>query len=331
SATHNGTLTARIAASGVNSVVSYTSGNGGTYLKQTIASTGVTGLTATLEAGTLANGSGTLTYFITGTPSANGTASFALSIGGQSCTLNRMVNFGVTGITAHSCGATNVHNPTIQYGTMTDQQGNIYRTVQIGTQTWMAENLRTTVYRNLTPIENGLDNTVWASDVTGAYCNFYNNPSTDCPYGKLYNWYAVKNTNQLCPTGWHVPTDAEWNVLIANLDPSYNPTGLGLGSNSSTAGGKMKSTGTQYWLSPNTGATNSSGFSGLPGGYRSGLGPFTDRNVVIDYTQFADGIWWSSTERVSGLYRYLRYNSGDVTRDDSGGKNDGLSVRCLRD
>jgi uncharacterized protein (TIGR02145 family) len=306
----------------VSSAIPYTGGNGGTYTSQSVSSTGVTGLTATRAAGTLLSGSGSVTYTITGTPSTSGTASFAISLGGQSCTLTRTVTSGtVAGITAHICGATNVHNGAVTYGTMTDQEGTQYRTVTIGTQTWMAENLRTTKYRNNTPILNLTNGFEWTSNTTGAYCSYLNRTTNDCPYGKLYNWYAVNNTNQLCPIGWHVPTDAEWNVLIANLDPSYDPTIIG--SQSTTAGGNMKSTGTQYWLSPNFGATNSSGFSGLPGGYRDSDGPF----VAIG----ENGIWWSSTKRSTTIAWFLlSYSVGGVTRGVAN-EAEGFSVRCLRD
>jgi uncharacterized protein (TIGR02145 family) len=230
-------------------------------------------------------------------------------------------NYATKGITAHSCGAANVHNSTVAYGTMMDQEGNQYRTIQIGDQTWMAENLRTTKYRNNEPILNLTDNTQWANNTTGAYCSYNNNTANDCPYGKLYNWYAVNNANQLCPTGWHVPADAEWNILIANLDPSYKPTEIGVQSD--IASGKMKSTGTQYWLSPNTGATNSSGFSALPGGFRTGLGSFSGLEPCF---------FWSSTQfnTPNAWSRLLFSDNGNLIREFYN-KVDGQSVRCLRD
>jgi uncharacterized protein (TIGR02145 family) len=185
----------------------------------------------------------------------------------------------------------------------------------------MAENLRTTKYRNSTLIQNiTTNNTEWQNNTSGAWSYYNNDVNNNVPYGKLYNWYAVNNTNQLCPTGWHVPTDAEWNILITNLDPSYNPTFTA--SVSTIAGGKMKSTG--YWISPNTGATNSSGWSGLPGGGRGSTGAF---EAIGFY-----GSWWSSTEAstTDAWYRYMLYNNGDVTRFP-GNKALGFSVRCLRD
>jgi uncharacterized protein (TIGR02145 family) len=226
---------------------------------------------------------------------------------------------GLTGITAHSCGADSVHNPAKTYGTMTDQQGNVYKTIVIGNQEWMAENLRTTVYRNGNAIANVTDGNQWAGLTTGAWCYYENNSDSanggqyDCPYGKLYNWYAVADARNVCPTGWHVPTDAEWTTLTTFL------------GGVSIAGGKMKSTGTQYWLSPNQDATNESGFSGLPGGFRDGFnGDFYD---VGDY-----GNWWSSSESstASALYNNQVYSNGNAGGDGYN-KRGSFSVRCLRD
>jgi uncharacterized protein (TIGR02145 family) len=314
SATNSGTLTQGVAASGVSSSVPYTGGNGGTHGGQTVNSTGVTGLTATLTAGTFANGSGSLTYTITGTPVSSGTASFALSIGGQTCTLTRTVNAnGQTGITAHTCGATNVHNPAKTYGTMTDQQGNVYKTIVIGTQMWMAENLKTTIYRNGDAIANAdtIDDAQFANLTTGAWC-FYNYSQYDCPYGKLYNWYAVADPRNVCPTGWHVPTHAEWTTLTSFL------------GGEEVAGDKLKSTGTQYWYLPNTDANNESGFSGLPGGNRP--------DVDLAGSPGADGRWWSSTESsaTSAWHLYLLVNDAEFMMFPVD-KHYGLSVRCIKD
>jgi len=110
----------------------------------------------------------------------------------------------VTGVTSHTCGAASVHNPSVAYGSLTDQDGNIYRTVQIGTQTWMAENLRTTKYQNGQSINSITEKAKWNGLTTGAFASYDYTQSYDCPYGKLYNWYAVNNPNKLCPSGWHV-------------------------------------------------------------------------------------------------------------------------------
>jgi uncharacterized protein (TIGR02145 family) len=310
SSTNNGTLAAGASASGVSSSVPYTGGNGGTHNGQSVTSTGVTGLTATLPAGSFANGSGSLTYTITGTPSGAGTANFALNVGGQSCTLSRAVD---------SAGGGIVSNP----GAGVTFGGYTYATVVLGNgQEWMAENLRTTTYANGDPIPNVTDGNAWIQLTTGAWAHYENNASYENPYGKLYNWYAVADPRNVCPAGWHVPTDAEWNTLVGYLDPTYYPNANG--SQSVTAGGKMKSTGMQYWIL-NEGATNESGFSGLPGGGRN----LDNGNF---YSLGSYGYWWSASE--SGAeFAWFRYLTNDDAVIGRGSIYDryGFSVRCLRD
>jgi uncharacterized protein (TIGR02145 family) len=225
-----------------------------------------------------------------------------------------------TGTTIHTCGAPNVHNPDLTYGSMTDQEGNVYKTIVIGTQEWMAENLNTSIYHNGDVIPTGLSNADWENTINtqqGAWAYYNNDASYACPYGKLYNWYACVDARQLCPLGWHVPTDAEWSVLTSYLG------GEGV------AGGKMKTTGTieaatGLWYSPNTGATNSSGFSGAPGGVRSGSGGYVNIGNI--------GYWWSSSEYVTNLAwgRGSDYDDGDALQSNDY-KHVGYSVRCLRD
>ena len=159
-----------------------------------------------------------------------------------------------------------------------DADGNSYGTVTIGNQTWMAENLKTTKYKDGTAIPNVTVDAAWAALTSGAYCYYKNNVGTDygATYGALYNWYAV-NTGNLCPTGWHVPTTAEWTTLTDYLG------GL------SVAGGKLKETGTTHWLTPNTGATNAFGFTALAGGMR-----YDNNGSFWDLYEYA-GYWWSST------------------------------------
>ena len=313
-ATNTGTLTQGIAAASVSSSVPYTGGNGGTYSSQTITSTGVTGLTATLSAGTLLSGAGSLTYNITGTPASSGTASFTLNIGGQTCILTRTVN--ILGL-AHSCGATNIHNPAKTYGTMTDQQGNVYKTILIGTQEWMAENLKTSIYNDGTPIPNVTSNAQWSSTTSGAWVYYNNDSQYDCPYGKLYNWYTATDS-RLCPAGWHVPSYEEWMTITNYLG------GVPI------AGGKMKTSGTQYWNSPNTDATNETGFSGLPGGLRDIDGTF---NLNADLILGNGGFWWSSSLVNGGpLCTIMGYNYSALTQ--ANGSNEtrlGQSIRCLKD
>ena len=197
-----------------------------------------------------------------------------------------------------------------------DVDGNVYKTVTIGTQTWMAENLKVSKYNDGTTIPNITDNTQWQNNTTGAWSYYKNDVVNNAKYGKLYNWYAVSKTSNgnknVCPTGWHVPTDAEWTVLTYYL------------GSESVAGGKMKEVGTTSWNSPNTSATNTSLFSALPGGGRSGSGGC---NGIGSY-----GNWWSSTEYSAddAWDRYLHNNNGDADRDDDD-KGAGLSVRCLKD
>jgi uncharacterized protein (TIGR02145 family) len=193
-----------------------------------------------------------------------------------------------------------------------DADGNIYSTVRIGSQIWMAENLKTTTYNDDTPIPlvNGYPE--WGDLTTPAYCWYDTNETTyKNTYGALYNWYTVE-TGNLCPTGWHVPTDAEWTALTDYL------------GGESVAGGKLKEAGTTHWISPNTGATNETGFTAHPGGLRGNDGTF--------HSIGGGGLWWSSTESSATLayYRGVYYNKSIVVIYD-GYKEYGFSVRCLRD
>jgi len=113
-------------------------------------------------------------------------------------------------------------------GTVSDYDGNIYNTVIIGTQCWMKENLKTTKYNDGTSIPNISDNTAWSGLTDGAYCDYENDPSNSVIYGKLYNFYAVKNALKICPTGWHVPSDGEWNVLDKFVDNTTDTTAIDL-------------------------------------------------------------------------------------------------------
>ncbi len=191
--------------------------------------------------------------------------------------------------------------------------GHTYSSVVLGNgQEWMSENLKTANYRNGDPIPTGLDDATWGSTAAGAYAIYDNDNANEAIYGKLYNWYAVTDPRHVCPSGWHEPTDAEWTVLTDYL------------GGEEVAGGKMKTMGVQYWLTPNQDASNESGFSGLPGGSRGLFGPF----FPIGY----DGGWWSSTDynTTSAWHRALFYNSENAFVYNNG-KFYGLSVRCLRD
>jgi uncharacterized protein (TIGR02145 family) len=195
---------------------------------------------------------------------------------------------------------------------VTDFDGNIYHTITLGTQVWMVENLKVTHYRNGDIIPNVTDNAVWSNLPTGAYSDYNNIPDSSKTYGRLYNFYTILDSRNLAPTGWHVPTDAEWFTLI-----NY------LGSDS-VAGGKMKEKGTKHWQTPNEGATNEIGFTGLPTGYRGTNGPFGQMGYF--------GYYWSSSEYDSGsaLYRFISFDSKDVASGRVP-KNVGSAVRCLKD
>jgi uncharacterized protein (TIGR02145 family) len=202
--------------------------------------------------------------------------------------------------------------PACPFTSVTDIDGNVYRTVMIGGQVWMAENLRVTHYRNGDSIPNVTDNSAWGSLTGGAYCGYDGDSSNVAAYGLLYNWYAVVDTRNIAPAGWHVASDAEWQTLADSL-----------GGNA-LAGGKMKETGTAHWSTPNTGATNESGFTALPGGYRD----YDGNSYSIGYI----GYFWSATEFNSNFawYRYLFYDLADINRFDYG-KVAGFSVRCVKD
>ena len=200
------------------------------------------------------------------------------------------------------------------FETVSNIDGNIYETIVIGTQTWMTENLKTTKYNDGTPIPNIVDDATWASLTTGAYGDFGNLPSNSIIYGKLYNWYVVASSNpkNVCPVGWHVPSDIEWTTLTNWL------------GGESVAGGKLKESGTAHWVNTSISVTNESGFSALPGGYRDYSGPSFD---IGDW-----GYWWSSTEYTTGQAWNRIMNSGylSVLRSDNN-RNIGYSVRCLKD
>ena len=300
----SGTLTKDKVASDVSATITYTGGNGKTYLTKSLTSSGVTGLSATLLAGTLANGEGTLVYSISGTPTTAGSANFVITFGGKSCSINIHVEDA-----AQTIGKP---GPNI-----TDSEGNSYKTVTIGTQTWLAENLKVSKYSDGTTIPNITDNTEWVKLKTGAWCYFNNEVANNAKYGKLYNWYAVSKTSNgnknVCPTGWHVPIHAEWTVLTDYLG----------GEN--VAGSKLKEVGKTSWNSLNTDATNTSLFSALPGGYRLNDG---DYGAGIGWV----GNWWSSSEHGSDIAwaRALNYNSG-YANSNNNSKENGLSVRCIKD
>ncbi len=197
-----------------------------------------------------------------------------------------------------------------QAQTVIDIDGNVYNTVTIGTQVWMKENLKVTHYRNGDIIPIVTDNIQWQNLTTGAFCDYDNTPINSTTYGKLYNFYTVSDSRNICPNDWHVPVDSEWTTLTTYL------------GGDSVAGGKLKETGTTHWDSPNTGADNSSGFTALPGGSHSNDGPFLDLGGY--------GNWWGSESGTGAWYRVMSFNYKYVYRGSDDKKN-GFSVRCVSD
>ena len=224
---------------------------------------------------------------------------------------------------------------------VTDYDGNHYDAVLIGNQIWMAENLKVTHYPDGTAIPNVTDNTAWgnlADDNTAdAYCYYNNNAGGEADtYGALYTWAAAMGDNAVssatnpsgvqgvCPDGWHLPSDAEWKDLEMYLGMSQTDAD-NTGWRGTDECGKLKETGTTHWNSPNTGATNESGFSALPGGFRYYIdGAF----YYVGYY----GYWWSATEFSSSdaWLRSLKYLNAEAYRSNST-KSSGFSVRCIKD
>jgi uncharacterized protein (TIGR02145 family) len=194
--------------------------------------------------------------------------------------------------------------------TVKDIDGNVYHAVTIGTQTWTVENLKVTHYRNGDPVQYVADSSSWASLVSGAYCDYGNITRNGVDYGHLYNWKVIADTRNICPAGWHVPTDDEWSVLILYLG----------GEN--VAGAKMKEKGTAHWTNTDTDIDNSSGFTALPGGYRF----YTSQFLYIG----DEGYWWSSTgDGFTSPVRVI-FSGNGVFRITSV-STCGYSIRCVKD
>jgi len=193
-----------------------------------------------------------------------------------------------------------------------DGDGNVYTYVKIGTQVWLGENLKTTRYNDNSSLPLVTDPNSWIGLTSPGYC-WYNNDATanKKTYGAFYNWYAV-NTSKLCPRGWHVPSAADWDILINYL------------GGESVAGGKMKEEGLTHWLNPNAGATNETGLTALPAGNRDHLGQFTSLGSVAS--------WWSPSDYdPNSIYVYTATYYNSYITSDLNFKYMGLSVRCIKD
>lgn len=209
---------------------------------------------------------------------------------------------------------TAIFNPDKTYGTLIDIDGNEYKTITIGNQVWMAENLRTKHYQNGDAIPEVKDNRVWMNISSGAYCNYKysKNIDTIATFGRLYNWYAVSDSRNIAPKGWHVPSSDDWYFLEAYL-----------GRDSVAI--QLKEIDSIHWSSENTEATNKSGFTALPGGslYTNGEFQFIGEQ----------GFWWTSTECLSSSYAFRKgiYSSFQYVFMDFSYKEYGFSVRCIKD
>jgi len=203
--------------------------------------------------------------------------------------------------------------------TVVDVDGNVYHTVTIGSQTWLLENLKASHYRNGDPIPTGLSDAQWHSTTIGGYSVYNNDPANNNTYGKLYNWYAVKDSRNIAPVGWHVPSEAEWNSLINYLGGT---TG---------AGGKLKAV-SNLWTNPNTGATNSSGFTALPAGWRQdGNWP----GSTVGYGGMGSAAeFWTISENTNPLgtgWDFVLYNNSVNIYEAYDYKGVGFPVRCIKD
>jgi len=234
---------------------------------------------------------------------------------------DRLKLTGISGINRNIIIDVPTESKTITFNFIpcADGDGNNYPISKIGTQIWMGENLKTTKYNDGKAIPNVTDGSEWAGLTTPAYCWYNNNIVNKDVYGALYNWYVV-NTARLCPSGWHVPTDSEWHQMVLYLDPNAVLSQ----AESAIAGNKLKEEGTKHWASPNTGASNESGFTALPGGNRRYDGLFSGPT--------GNGTWRTASEYDSAhvWYRYMFYYSGYIYRSTTN-KQAGYSVRCIKD
>lgn len=231
----------------------------------------------------------------------------------------------ISGSALHTCGADSVHNPALNYGTLSDQDSNVYKTIAIGGSEWMAENLKTARYQNGDAIAELSGEFEWAETNAGAWCMPLGDAGNECPYGKLYNGIAVADSRNICPVNWHIPNELEWNALLLFLDSQSNTACLNC-IQSDVAGTLLKSAGTAYWQGQNMLANgyNISGFSALPAGFRGSDGTFSYLGQR--------GAWWSA-DIASGS---LRISHSAESQSAQIGKfadepKSGFSVRCVRD
>ena len=198
----------------------------------------------------------------------------------------------------------------IEFGSVTDIDGNVYKTLDIGNKTWMMENLKVTRFRNGVAIEEITNDNDWGNAFEAARCSYGNSAANNAIYGQLYNFYAIEDLQGLCPEGWEVPSDAQWADLVSTF------------GGEAIAGGKLKQVGTTLWTAPNVGATNESGFTGLPGGSR-GFSGFAGIND--------GGRWWTRSKELNAFGRsWGMWHSNTVAQRSANDFYAGFSVRCVK-
>jgi uncharacterized protein (TIGR02145 family) len=302
----NTLLTKDLAVTNLNVEIKYTGGNGKLYFAQTISSTNVIGLKANLTTGVLANGNGTLNYIISGTPLSVGQATFLVSIGGKSCSFNITVQDKVK------------QGVGVPGSDLKDIDGNTYKTVILGSQQWMAENLKVTKFNDGTEIPNNTDPLQWYDLTTPSWCYYNDNASLNADYGKLYNLYVIQmdlNGNKnVCPVGWHVPSVSDWEKLTEYLG---GRVGIGV---------KLKEKGTDHWMYIDNSITNSALFYARAGGDRANRSP-----SFLGLKETAR--WWSTTEDADSPGGYKTYYLSSYNNNSdfiSVPKDMGISVRCIK-
>jgi OOP family OmpA-OmpF porin len=231
------------------------------------------------------------------------------------------ININKSNITTYST-TSEINVTVVATGGLTDIDGNSYKIVTIGSQIWMAENLKTTKFNDGSPIPYVPIDAEWGKMESPAYCWMNNEEKYKNTYGALYNWYTV-GTLKLCPSGWHIPDEGEWEVLRQYLSGDEG---------SDNAGGMLKESGTVHWTSPNLGATNETGFTGLPGGGRGHDGSFDD-DIYGFGSIGTEGSWWSYTKQAQSgsYYMMLKSDSNGLFTGASSATSYGISARCVKD
>lgn len=282
--------------------------------------TNITGTTATIGVNIVNDGGADIAYKgvcwgLNPNPSIEGSyITNGSGIGNYSSSLSNLLPDRIYYVRAYALNREGIaYSPQVSFETLlTDYEGNTYHKITIGTQVWMVENLRTQFYRNGDPVPNIASGSVWANGIEGACCSYNNEDTNKEIYGILYNAYAVLDSRNLAPVGWHIATNDDYLTLETFL-----------GGNT-VAGGKIKEAGITHWISPNTGADNSSGFTALPGGYREGTtGSFSS---ISDHAYF----WTTTAQASDALYGRILATDNAQSTTTWAYKQVGMSVRCVK-